>query len=89
MAGVDGEAATSSAIIHDLAHLLQCDSSPSEALPVVQAISAAINQLLPRLPAAFLQPILPPGSLDNCQVPCLETQSAMHSLVSESCVGRE
>lgn len=85
MAGVDGEAATSSAIIHDLAHLLQCDSSPSEALPVVQAISAAIDKLLPCLPPAFLQPILPPGSLDNDQVSALRPQSAMHSLVSESC----
>ena len=98
MAGVDGEAATSSAIIHDLAQLLQCDSSPSEALPVLQAISAAIDKMLPRLPPAFLQPILPPGSLNERQVyaldhtllhPSLESSlpcipwSAMHSLVSE------
>ena len=68
MAGVEGETTTSSAIIHDLAELLQCDPSPSEALPVLKAISAAIDQLLPRLPPAFLEPILPPGSLNNHQV---------------------
>lgn len=68
MAGLEGEAATSSAIIHDLARLLQCDSSPSQALPVLHAISAAIDQLLSRLPPAFLEPILPPGSLDDHQV---------------------
>lgn len=68
MAGLEGEATTSSAVIHDLARLLQCDPSPSQALPVLQAISAAIDQLLSRLPPAFLEPILPPGSLNNQQV---------------------
>ena len=68
MAGVEGDAAASSAIIHDLACLLQCDPSPSQALPVMKAISAAINQLLSRLPRAFLEPILPPGSLNDQQV---------------------
>ena len=68
MAGVDGEAATASAIVHDLANLLQCDPSPPQALPVLKAISAAINELLPRLPPAFLKPILPPGSLNDHQV---------------------
>ena len=68
MAELEGEATTSSAIINDLAHLLQCDPSPSEALPVLQAISAAIDQLLSRLPPAFLEPILPPGSLNHHQV---------------------
>lgn len=68
MAGVEGDAAASSAIIHDLACLLQCDPSPSQALPVVKAISAAIDQLLSRLPPAFLEPILPPGSLNDHQV---------------------
>ena len=68
MAGVEGDAAASSAIIHDLACLLQCDPSPFQALPVVKAISAAIDQLLSRLPPAFLEPILPPGSLNDQQV---------------------
>ena len=71
MAGLEGAATSSSAIIHDLACLLQCDSSPTEALPVLQAISAAIDRLLSRLPPAFLEPILPPGSLDAHQVPRL------------------
>lgn len=68
MRGVDGEEASSSALIHDLAILLQCDPAPSQALPVLEAISAAVDQLLPRLPPAFLEPILPPDSLDNYQV---------------------
>lgn len=68
MEGVDGEEAAASALIHDLASLLQCDSSPGQALPVLEAISGAIDQLLPRLPPAFLEPILPPDSLNSHQV---------------------
>ena len=77
MTGVDGQAATASAIIHDLANLLQCDPSPSppQALPVLKAISAAIDELLPRLPPAFLEPILPPGSLNDHQVILLQLNS--------------
>ncbi len=68
MKGVDGAEASASALIHNLASLLQCDPSPAQALPVLKAISGAIDQLLPRLPPSFLEPILPPNSLDNHQV---------------------
>ena len=69
MKGVDGAEASASALIHALASLLQCDPSPAQALPVLKAISGAIDQLLPRLPPSFLEPILPPNSLNNHQVP--------------------
>jgi len=68
MQGVDGAEASASALIHDLASLLQCDPSPAQALPVLKAISGAIDQLLPCLPPSFLEPILPPNSLNNHQV---------------------
>ena len=68
MAGVDGDAAASSVIVQQLAKQLQCNSSTAECLPVLQAISAAIDQLLPRLPPSFLEPVLPPGSLNDNQV---------------------
>ena len=68
MKGVDGAEASASALIHDLASLLQCDPSPAQALPVLKAVSGAIDQLLPRLPPSFLEPILPPNSLNNHQV---------------------
>lgn len=74
MEGVDGEEAAASALIHDLASLLQCDSSTGQALPVLEAISGAIDQLLPRLPPAFLEPVLPPNSLDSHQVMSACTQ---------------
>ena len=70
MAGLEGPTAASSAALHDLAALLHCDGSASSALPVLKAISAAVDQLLPRLPTAFLDPILPPDSLDENQVCC-------------------
>ena len=68
MAGVVGEEASFSALLQDLASMLQCDASSSQALPVLQAISAAIQKLLPRLPPAFLEPILPGDCLDDQQV---------------------
>ena len=73
MKGVDGVEASASALIHDLATLLQCDPSPAQALPVLRAISGAIDQLLPRLPPSFLEPILPPDSLNDHQVCCHNT----------------
>lgn len=57
MTGVDGDEALSSALIHDMATLLQRDLSPSQALPVLKAVSVAIDKLLPHLPPAFLEPI--------------------------------
>ncbi|KAL0021460.1 hypothetical protein WJX79_004191 [Trebouxia sp. C0005] len=72
MKGVDGVEASASALIHDLATLLQCDPSPAQALPVLRAISGAIDQLLPRLPPSFLEPILPPDSLNDHQMSELE-----------------
>lgn len=72
MKGVDGAEASASALIHALASLLQCDPSPAQALPVLKAISGAIDQLLPRLPPTFLEPILPPNSLNNHQMNELE-----------------
>ncbi|KAL0046913.1 hypothetical protein WJX82_001552 [Trebouxia sp. C0006] len=72
MKGVDGAEASASALIHDLASLLQCDPSPAQALPVLKAVSGAIDQLLPRLPPSFLEPILPPNSLNNHQMSELE-----------------
>lgn len=68
MAGVEGSSATSSAALHDLANLLHCDSSSPSAVSVLKAISAAVDQLLLRLPTAFLDPILPPDSLNAQQV---------------------
>lgn len=68
MAGVESLSASSSAALHDLAALLHCDSSPSSSLPVLKAISAAVDQLLQRLPTAFLDPILPADSLNVHQV---------------------
>ena len=68
MAGVEGAEASSSALIQDLASMLQCDASSPQALPVLQDISGAIQKLLPRLPPPFLEPILPPNSLNDQQV---------------------
>ncbi|DBA79770.1 TPA: hypothetical protein ACH3X1_008435 [Trebouxia sp. C0004] len=72
MKGVDGAKTSACALIHDLASLLQCDPSPAQALPVLKAISGAIDQLLPRLPPSFLEPILPPNSLNSHQMSELE-----------------
>ncbi len=77
MKGVDGAEASASALIHDLARLLQCDPSPPQALPVLKAISGAIDQLLPRLPPSFLEPIMPPNSLNNHQVCFHHTHDVM------------
>ena len=70
MAGVEGPSASSSTVLHDLAALLHCDTSPSSAIPVLKAISAAVDQMLPCLPTAFLDPILPADSLSAQQVCC-------------------
>ena len=66
--GTRSEEATSSSLIHDLARLLGCDPTPPQALTVLKAIAAAIGKLLPRLPPAFLEPILPHSSLNKQQV---------------------
>lgn len=70
MEGIGGDAAHASTLIRDLAMQMNVPSASSSqsALQLLDEIDQGLQDVMQRLPQAFLKPLLPEGNLNNEQV---------------------